>query len=351
MGAPETNRKGKKMTRFLKVLGSCWLAVCLSSGCIYVEEHYGDEGETPWADGDGPGWCEEAAHGLSCDPGEDEGCGTGCAVCVEGVCTEFEPGGGACSADSDCFEGEACLGGECLWCPDACEDNGDCDSGWRCSDADVCIPADRCLEDDDCRDGRVCAPNGRCSEPIGEPPADDPTDDPGDEPTDDPGDDPEDGGHDPEDCPSGDCADHCTTDSECGPDRSCVSGACQGHCATDAECGTGQVCGPNGMCVTDPDGGDQCLYNADCTDGVCENGYCHDRCTADSECAAGDFCDAGSCRPDTRPVEPECRVNADCGDGEVCSDAQCKLSCTCDEDCGAEGVLVCDAGACVAAPL
>lgn len=62
----------------------------------------------------------------------------------------------------------------------------------------------------------------------------------------------------------------CSSDSQCGGDRTCVNGSCQ-ECATNSDC----------------DGGRHCYY-----------GQCRDPCDSASDCtssASGDMCEHGYC--------------------------------------------------------
>ena len=76
---------------------------------------------------------DPCAPGLTCNEDTDE-----CAVCFE---------------DSDCGEGEFCVGAECVHC----RTDSDCPDGQLCEDNEcVPTPPEPCTTDLDCESGEVC---------------------------------------------------------------------------------------------------------------------------------------------------------------------------------------------------
>ena len=63
----------------------------------------------------------------------------------------------------------------------------------------------------------------------------------------------------------------CQFNHQCGRSGRCFDGARQTACTSSASCGTGDVC-RNGFCQADPNGGDACVFSAQCADGICING-------------------------------------------------------------------------------
>ena len=300
--------------------------------------------------------------GEQCDDGnavEGDGCSSFCAIEFPetGSCTDWmdnDADGLIDCADADCAGDAACAGGFCgdgvlnagEQCDDGnqtsgdgcaatcvveqpsnelCNDNADNDQDGAvdCADADCALDAScqpECVVDTDCGDGQACN-NGVCC------------------------DDPENGclpnGRDPV----------CQFDYECGH-GACVDGFCHADCVADTDCATGLTC-QDSLCLTDPDGGDECIFDADCVSAnngeYCVNAYCHESCSADTDCAGDETCRGGICQPDDG-IQAECAINSDCPSaGQECLNAVCRFSCDndtdCDTTCGTGSA--CDLGYCL----
>jgi cysteine-rich repeat protein len=282
--------------------------------------------------------------GEQCDDGnffDGDGCSSACTLenfdaedCADWADNDFD--GAIDCADSDCANDPFCFGGFCgdgivstgEQCDDGNNESGDgCDSLCQveqvtneicndgadndtdgtvdCADSDcandpACAP--ECVTDSDCGPGQVCT-DGVC-------------------------------------CDTGECIPNgrdpvCQFDYECG-NGACVDGFCHDACIADSECPTGQTC-QDGLCLTDPDGGDECVFNADCVaDGngeFCINGICHEGCNSENDCAGNENCRGTICQPDDLPSS-ECNVNADCPiNGQECVNAVCRFACDNDSDC------------------
>ena len=156
---------------------------------------------------------------------------------------------GGCRRTSDCIDGFECRRardqefGECVEVPgrgnpDACSVDDPCADGFECRDGRCLEPnfdGEPCEFDDECADGELCI-GGFC------------TPDP----------------RQPRDC---------TEDRECGH-LVCRNNNC--ICESNRQCAVGFACQPDGRCA--PDGGDDCVADADCPNGqVCEGGDCRPR--------------------------------------------------------------------------
>ena len=153
--------------------------------------------------------CSAAGHcepgNVSTNPVENPGGSPGPA-----------PGVIPCALDSQCFPGEACIGGQCT------------------HSASCGIPANLCNADKDCGTGRVCS-LGTCHQgcvlgadacPIGQV------------------------------CSSGYCIDmppqvaQCLFDYQCGPASRCINAVCHPLCGVNSQCGRGEFC-DSGVCRAD----------------------------------------------------------------------------------------------------
>lgn len=259
------------------------------------------------------------------------------------TCTQNFPG---CSAAQVCTSDAACQGGTCR----AAAATGTCTGGLvslscataadcqdRCVTSSCTISGGTCTADSDCfyysataptctKPNRTC----NCINPDYNPSA--------------------------AICNDLDCTDLCTLrcdDERCVADRSCKA---------DADCGAATPICSDGQCV-------QCTTDDDCGDDKsCDLGVCHARCKHNEECSAFYECnaDSGECEYVGCKSDRECILNAT-GSGQTAesiptstgedprllkclpSEADkdhktCKIPCENDGSCGPQSV--CDAGFC-----
>lgn len=317
-----------------------------------------------------------------------------------GACALYPASCGACQADGDCPDGQACRDGACeqvactrdAQCPmgSTCGEDGrchrgcrlhvECGEGFYCAEG-ACLPDGACMACESCRRSRDCGAGDYFCAEVGE--------------------------------DRGLCTKYCTNDSECGGDSVCHlqqggMGFCgapgsafcpDGYTCDDAACpalgrpcstscgdrsdtcvatDAGAICSctcssdrdcDGGRCLTDPASGLPSCYpregttpcgDSHCPDGaVCVDGSCQGLCNG-ARCGAGEICERGRCEalcPDCAagevcdPVRRSCVpdescLGVPCGSGERCVDGACHLACG-DGVC-AEGQR-CEGGACVKA--
>jgi hypothetical protein len=110
----------------------------------------------------------------------------------------------------------------------------------------------------------------------------------------------------------GDTKSYCDTSEECGADRTCTAtGKCVYECTESTDCPYSQVCGPENLCIHDPDPNhqDACVFSSDCADMamcqdlgcMCVNTYCHKLCDSREDCGSMEICDMGVCVANYRP--------------------------------------------------
>ncbi|MBI2378589.1 MAG: hypothetical protein HYV07_31610 [Deltaproteobacteria bacterium] len=142
---------------------------------------------------------------------------------------------------------------------------------------------------------------------------------------------------------------------------------CPGPCGSDADCDdrdacTSNVCGIDGVCVTehivgccerevDCEDGDACTADACGPGGVCERSAITACCNRDSDCHDGAACTADQCDRSAhtclaRPISGCCSTDSDCADSNACTSSSCDVAtgecrvapvadcCVSDGDCG-----------------
>lgn len=137
----------------------------------------------------------------------------------------------------------------------------------------------------------------------------------------------------------------CTSSTQCAAGGICQAGQCvfAVPCVTNADCGANMTCTADGRCV--PTTGGACTTNTDCSTGlVCSNGQCTACSLGGTQCGTGQICGPnGLCIPD-QGVTGTCTTTATCATGLVCSNGQC-VACTSNAQCGSG--LICQASRCV----
>ncbi|GEM_PF-4030586 len=241
------------------------------------------------------GYCREAVdcqEDYHCNPCDQATCGFGGkGYCVEGFCKRARPLCAPCQSDAQCGEDSATglsnrcgnFGGDRVCLLEA--GRRACPRGQLRSDDGFCVPGDRdqcggilhCGEASECPDGKTCSRRdedpGLCLDLCG-----------------------------------GD--DDCVTGQICGPDGLCVRGCAERGCPTN------QVCHDTGRC------GSACSQQEDCSTGYeCRQGRCRlPGCGDDNDCPPvfGVYCD-----PDTRQCLEGCRTDDHCSATQVCRETAC----------------------------
>ena len=293
-----------------------------------------DTGDPKLGACDAPAPADETCNGLdddcngqtdeaSCDDGN--GCTTNTCDGANG-CQTVKLDGVPCDADASvCTEGDACVDGACL--PGTSKDCGDDNP---CT-IDACDPAAGCTQTDDdgapCEDGDACTLGDLCAAGacVGGAAKLCPTGKPCVVATCEPS---------SGDCVPADKADGtpCSDGDACTLADACTAGTCTG---AFANCDDGNVC-TNDSC----DAADGCIHlanQATCTDG--------------SACTVGDACADKQCVPGAPPS---------CDDGNVCTDDGCDpaVGCTatdnsapCPDDNVCTEQETCAGGVCTKQPL
>ncbi len=238
--------------------------------------------------------CATVQNGDACCCTSIGGFGT----CSGGECV-------VCVTDSDCFEGETCVDGDCV--PDCAGDKdcGECQTcvDGVCEDVEANTPCDDenpCTENDVCIvtcAGTVAFDNCGCDGAEGEFCGD------------------LEGI-----CRSGVCV-TCEADDDCVEGESCINGQCVASCATDDDCAACETCF-NDVCSPLPDGA-ACDPNLPCTPiGLCEGGVCSAEV---QDCSfLDDECNVGQCDPVSDQCLPVPRPDGTpCTDLDPCTDDQC----------------------------
>lgn len=329
--------------------------------------------------------CGEGADGLLCDynssscmPGipplncrDDCDCFIG-ESCTAGTCVFT---GIECTADDDCSQGEVCQGGRCVSAP--CQTREDCSTPDCICNGGICsVPPPVCQNDEDCcagyrcnfgtciPDATMCVSDSDCTDP--EYPR----------------------------CINGTCTRECFNDIDCPlPGQACVDNQCiEPGCAVDL-CPQGQWCDvSDGQCKPGCDEDSDCVSpdtcnllthqcgQTDCCGGLCDplHQYCDSltcqcvgQCQNDGDCPTGFECNAdarcwctasacpagttcnlqnGSCDPDAI----QCQTDADCAAGWICNlvSQECESTgagsegdmCYRDDHCNTAAGLLCDNG-------
>ena len=209
-------------------------------------------------------------------------CSSGSGPADAGADGDAGNGGGditTCQTDSDCPQGQDCLGGICQPVQ-SCQCNYDCgtrEAGLVCNRSrGRCEPGatgdTSCNEYCDCFASETCA-GGQCQQAGG------------DEKT-------------------------CTTEEQCDSSEQCLEGRC-----VPRDCSTREDCAA-AVCL------------------VCSNGVCQSPpaiCQGNADCCLGFHCNFGSCIPDSEG----CQSDADCPDPEFprCREGECVPECVNDAEC------------------
>lgn len=130
-------------------------------------------------------WAVGFSFALTACPGpqypncnSDKDCADKSEVCVDNTCQQ-------CRDDSNCEDGEQCVGGRCEVKPECvrdgdcegnqicrsgkcqleCQQDSDCGRGLECDENNRCVDPLACSSDADCEAGFTCY-NGRCTDPA-----------------------------------------------------------------------------------------------------------------------------------------------------------------------------------------